>query len=221
MNEHQGRINVHKVKSKTKSKSQRDNLALQEYNQAIEKKIKKNDMKFWGISNAASSPSRGGLEVRRISRSQPRVAEALSRCRPPLRTVIQHPEQEVREGGGLLQLEVIFLHQDVVQAPQSLRTNPPQVTCMHVSCEMLRLLWGSFVQTPPTSAVKVLGRVPSGKGHIWWDFTQDLHNLSHVVWGNRRCELFLRQGLCLNSELARLFGRWLKLAQAFLPQLGV
>lgn len=56
------------------------------------------------------------------------MAQALGRRGPPLRTVLQHAQEEVGESRRLLQQEVVLLHQHVVEAPESLWTEATQVT---------------------------------------------------------------------------------------------
>lgn len=56
------------------------------------------------------------------------MAEALGRRGPPLRTVLQHAQEEVGESRRLLQQEVVLLHQDVVEVPESLWAEATQVT---------------------------------------------------------------------------------------------
>lgn len=66
-----------------------------------------------------------------------------------------------------------------------------------------RIAQGLLVLVPPTSAVEVLGRVSAGKGNIWRDFTQELHNLGHVVWGNRNTEVWVAAVPWLNGTVSQ------------------
>lgn len=67
---------------------------------------------------------------RRLSWDQPRVAEALRSGGPPLRMIIQHTKEEVGEFRSFHQQEVVFLHQNVIQAPEPQWTDSTQVTWM-------------------------------------------------------------------------------------------
>jgi len=82
---------------------------------------------LWGLQMA---PKACGA-FRRSTGGQPWVAEALCSSGPPLRVIIQHANKEVWESRGLLQQEVVFLHQNIVKAAEPQRTNTTQLTWMH------------------------------------------------------------------------------------------
>lgn len=128
---------------------------------------------------------------RRLSWGQPRVAEALCSSGPPLRMIIQHAKEEVWESRGFLQQEVVFLHQNVIQAPEPQWTDTTQVTWMwtqtvlHKDAHKWQLWHDLQGSCRLTSVAEVLCRVFTRHGDRRWDFTKQLYDLGYMVWGGR------------------------------------